>query len=75
MTVNHIWAWICLATFLIAIGRKAEASFIYTLHPILGNDASTLTGVITTDGATGPLSASDILARTFEARTGALLQR
>jgi formylglycine-generating enzyme required for sulfatase activity len=67
MTGNRIRALFCLAATLIAIGSKADANIIYTLNPVLGNDGTTLTGVITTDGATGPLSAADILAATFEA--------
>lgn len=66
MTVNSIRAFCCLTATLITIGSKAEANIIYTLNPIAGNDGSTLTGVITTDGATGPLSTTDILGATFE---------
>jgi hypothetical protein len=64
--VNCIRTFFCLTATLITIGGKAEANTTYTLNPILGNDGSTLTGTITTDGATGPLSSTDILEASFE---------
>lgn len=66
MTVNSIRGIFCLAATFITIGAKAEANIIYTLNPILGYDGSTLTGAITTDGATGLLSSTDILGASFE---------
>ena len=66
MAVNRIRAFFCLTAILVTIGGKAEADIIYTLNPIVGNDGSTLTGTITTDGATGPLSSIDILQASFE---------
>ena len=62
----RLLAFFCPTAILIAIGGKAEANITYTLNPIAGNDGTTLTGVITTDGATGPLSTTDILGATFE---------
>ena len=62
----HRLAFFCSTAILIAIAGKAEANITYTLNPIAGNDGTTLTGVITTDGATGPLATTDILGATFE---------
>ena len=62
----RLLAFFCPAAILIAIAGQAEANITYTLNPIAGNDGTTLTGVITTDGATGPLATTDILGATFE---------